>query len=137
MGNNMINTYDKYLSMPRAMTVEKMISIHRQITEEAESDPDAIELYGELVEAAVKYAAIRAEWGMMDREQKMEKAPVRTSRHNNVILQANVLARYLRQTGKPALWRNELGNEEEDCVFRKVIGDFACFIAFVNGICAR
>lgn len=133
----MISSYDEYLTMPRAMSIEKMISIHRHLVEEVAGDQNSIEFYDELVESCIKYAKIRAEWGTMDREQKMEKDPARTSLHNDVVLQVNILARYLRQTGKLALWRDELGNEEEDRIFRKVIGDFACFIAFVNGICAR
>lgn len=123
--------------MSCAMAVEKMSSIHRQIAEESEGDHDAIDLYDELIVAAIKYAAIRAEWAVMGREEKMEKDPLRTSLHNDVILQTNMLARYLRQTGKPALWRDLLGDEKADPMCRKVIGDFACYLAFVNGICAR
>lgn len=123
--------------MPRAMNIEKMISVHRKLVEEVGSDPEAIELYDELVESANEYAAIRAEWDTMDREQKIEKDPARTSLHNDVILHINILTRYLRKAGKPALWRDELGNEEEDRIWRKVLGDFACFIAFVSGICSR
>ena len=132
-----MTTYDEYLSMPKAMPVEKMISIHQQIAEEIEKDPDAIDLYGELIAAAIKYATIRAKWSVMSREEKMEKDPYRTSLHNDVILQINILARYLRQVGKPALWRDELGDEEADPMCRKTLGDFACYLAFVNGLCAR
>ena len=132
-----MNTYDEYLSMPKAMPIEKMDSIHRQIVDETDNAPDAIALYEELVAAAIKYSAIRAEWALMSREEKMEKDPLRTSLHNAVILQVNVLARYMRQVGKPALWRDLLGDEEKDPNYRKVIGDFACFLAFINGLCAR
>ena len=132
-----MTTYDEYLSMPKAMPIEKMLSIHRQIAEEIGNDPDAIDLYGELIAAAIKYAAVRAKWAAMSREEKMEKDPMRTALHNNVILQVNVLARYLRQAGKHALWREELGDEETDPTCRKTIGDFACYLAFVSGLCAR
>ncbi|MDO5139220.1 MAG: hypothetical protein Q4D71_12285, partial [Oscillospiraceae bacterium] len=71
------------------------------------------------------------------REEKMEKDPLRTALHNDVIIKTNMLARYLRKAGKPALWRNELGDEEADSMCRKVIGDFACYLAFVSGLCAR
>lgn len=136
-GANKVNTYDEYITMPKAMPIEKMISIHRQMIDEIGNDPDAVELYGELIETAEKYAAIRAEWAIIDREEKMEKDPLRTSLHNTVILQINVLSRYLRKTGKPALWRNDLGNEKVDRMCRKVMGDFACYLAFVCGICTR
>ena len=132
-----MTTYDEYLSMPKAMPIEKMVYIHRLIAEEIGNDPDAVELYNELLEAAIEYATIRTKWATLSREEKMEKDPYRTSLHNDVILQINILARYLRQVGKPALWRDEMGDEEADPMCRKVIGDFACFLAFVNGLCAR
>lgn len=123
--------------MSKLEMIEKMSSIHSQITAELEGDPIAKELYNELLEASVKYIAIRAKWSIMDREEKIEKDSLRTSLHNDVILQVNVLARYLRQAGKPTLWREELGDEKKDPMCRKIIGDFACYLSFVHGICAR
>lgn len=61
----------------------------------------------------------------------------RTSCHNSVIIHFNMLARYLKKNGKAAVWRDELGYEEDDSYNRKAIGDFACYLAFVNGINAR
>ena len=133
----MIDTYEDYISMPLAMPATKMTSIHQQMIDELDCLPDAVELYNELIEAAIKYAEIRAKWAIMDREQKIEKDSYRTSLHNAFILQINILARFLRKSGKPALWRDELGDEEADSIFRKVIGDFACYLAFIDGICAR
>ena len=69
----MIGTYEDYISMPRAMSATNMASIHRQMVEEIDCLLDAIELYNELIEAAIKYAEIRAKWAIMDREQKIEK----------------------------------------------------------------
>lgn len=34
-------------------------------------------------------------------------------------------------------WRTELGYEEADPYNRKAIGDFACYIVFLNSICSR
>lgn len=134
---SVIDTVATYLSMPKAIQIEKMISVHQQIAEEIDDDSGAIDLYDEMIAAAIKYAAIRADWAVMNREEKMEKDPLRTALHNDVIIKTNMLARYLRKAGKPALWRNELGDEEADSMCRKVIGDFACYLAFVSGLCAR
>lgn len=68
-----MTTYDEYLSMPKAMPLEKMLSIHRQIAEEIGNDPDAIDLYGELIAAAIKYAAVRAKWSVMSREKRWKR----------------------------------------------------------------
>ena len=132
-----MNTFEEYLSCGKALSFDKMKMIHEAMIEETKNDPDAVELYEDLRSASIKYADIRAEWSFMTREQKLEQDRFRTALHNTIIMQMNVLARHLRQTGKSAIWRDTLGDEETDRIFRKVIGDFACYIAFVNSICTR
>ena len=130
-------SYEEYLSSEKALTITQMEDIHKDILQSIQNDLDASELYEDFVSASVKYAEIRAEWSLMSREQKMDKDPLRTALHNSVIIQVNMLARYLAQIGRSTPWRNLLGNEEEDQIYRKTIGDFACYIAFVNAICSR
>ena len=89
------------------------------------------------MKVATRYAAIRTNWLLFSREEKNEQDSGRTSCHNSVITHFNMLACYLKQQGKTAAWRNELGYEEDDLYNRKAIGDFACYFAFVNGINAR
>lgn len=36
-----------------------------------------------------------------------------------------------------ASWRDALGDEKENKYGRKTIGDFACYLVFMNSICAR
>lgn len=132
-----MNTYEEYLSLEKALTTEQMKSIHKEIIEGTQGDPDAVELYEDFVSASIKYAEIRAEWSIMTRPQKLEKDSLRTALHNSVIIQINMLARYLRRKGKDPLWRDLLGDEETDRIYRKRIGDFACYIAFVNAVCSR
>ena len=130
-------SYEEYLSSEKALTITQMEGIHKDILQSIQNDLDASELYEDFVSASVKYVEIRAEWSLMSREQKMDKDPLRTALHNSVIIQVNMLARYLAQIGRSTPWRNLLGNEEEDRIYRKTIGDFACYIAFVNAICSR
>ena len=132
-----MNTYREYLTYEKAITIEQMEAIHNEIVEEIGADPDSQEIYEELLNACFNYAVIRADWSLMDNDVKMEKDPLRTSRHNMVILQLNLLARYLKKIGKAAAWRDKLGYEEDDRFNRKVMGDFACYLAFINGICER
>lgn len=133
----MIFQYKEYLKENKSLTVEQMIKLHEELIEEIGTDEDAMELYEELIKAATSYAAMRAEWFQMSRADRMEKDPIRTSHHNFVIIHFNMLSRYLRMQGKKAEWRDMLGYEEEDGYNRKRIGDFACYIVFVNSICAR
>ena len=68
---------------------------------------------------------------------RMERDSSRSSCHNSLIVKFNMLAKYLRIQGKEACWRDELGYEEEDKYYRKTIGDFACYLVFINSISAR
>lgn len=133
----MVCTYKEYLEQPKAITFEKMQTIHMEMLAETGADMEALALYDELMKVATRYAVIRANWLPLSREEKNEQDSGRTSCHNSVITHFNMLARYLKQQGKAAAWRDALGYEEDDPYNRKAIGDFACYLAFVNGINAR
>lgn len=132
-----INTFDDYLNEPCALHFDQMKRFHQEMIDEIGMDSKAVELYDDLVSEAGKYAAIRASWQQMSREEKMEKDSLRTSIHDSVIIHFNMLARYLRMQGKKAEWRDRLGYEEDNKFYRKAIGDFGCYIVFVNSICSR
>lgn len=131
------NTFEDYLKEQKTLSFEQMQSLHREMIDEIGDDPDAKELYDELVEIATKYAAMRADWQQMSREEKMDRDSLRTSRHDSMIIHFNMIARYLKMQGKKVQWRDQLGYEEEDKYCRKTIGDFGCYIVFVNSICSR
>ena len=133
----MVCTHEEYLKRPKAITFAKMQTIHTEMIAEIGTDVDALELYYELIKIATRYATIRVNWLLLSREKKSEQDSGRTSCHNSVIIHFNMLARYLKQQGKTAAWRDKLGYEEDDPNNRKAIGDFACYLAFVDGINAR
>lgn len=133
----MVCTYEEYLKQSKAITFEKMQIFHAEMLAEIGADTGSLELYDELMKVATRYAAIRANWLLLSREEKSEQDSGRTSCHNSVITHFNMLARYLKQQGKAAAWRDKLGYEEDDLYNRKAVGDFACYLAFVNGINAR
>lgn len=132
-----MKTYKEYLEAPKSLTIEQMTLLHEEILAEVGTDEDAMELYDDLVKTATRYANVRANWLLLSREEKMETDSSRTSTHNSVITHFNMLSRYLRMQGKKAAWRDSLGDEKEDKYYRKTMGDFACYIVFVNSICAR
>ena len=133
----MLITHEEYSRLPKALSIERMKFVHEQIISEIGTDADALELYDDLMKVATRYASIRASWLLMSREEKIDQDPGRTSCHNSVITHFNMLARYLKQQGKPAAWRDTLGYEEDDKYNRKTIGDFACYLVFINSINAR
>ncbi len=133
----MILTYDDYLPLPMSLSIEEMASLHKDMVNEIGSDTASLELYEELIAAAAKYMVFRSNWLLWSREEKMDKDSSRTSCHNSLIVKFNQLARYLKTQGRTAVWRDTLGYEEDDRYFRKRIGDFACYLVFVNSILAR
>lgn len=133
----MISLYKEYLSMPQCLSIEEMHSLHREMVEEIRKDEEAQELYRELISVSARYMSFRANWSLWSREEKMEKDSARTSCHDAVIVKFNMLERFLKMKGKDARWREVLGYEENDPNFRKRIGDFACYLVFVNSLLAR
>ncbi len=133
----MITNYLEYLECPKSLTVEQMQAIHEQMIFEIGHDKEGLELYDELIERAVQYSAYRANWFVWDRKKRMEQDEGRSSCHNLLIIKFNMLARYLNMQGKEAAWRTALGYEEDDKYNRKAIGDFACYLVFVNSLNAR
>ncbi|MEI2993074.1 MAG: hypothetical protein V8T85_16225 [Blautia faecicola] len=58
----MICKYEDYLKEPYILTLEQMQQIHNDLLTDLGNDPEALELYEELIAAATKYAAMRAKW---------------------------------------------------------------------------
>lgn len=133
----MLYTLDSYLTMEKALEVNELMELHKTMRNEIGLDADAMELYEELVQKSIEYATVRARWTLMSAEKKADADNGRTLTHDSLIVKFNQLARYLRMQGKPADWRDSLGYEEDNPMNRKRIGDMACYISFVHGICAR
>lgn len=133
----MIPSYEDYLSMPQSLSTQDMAALHRDIIAQVADDPDALQLYEELIITATKYIIFRSNWLLWTREEKMRQDSGRTACHDSVIVKFNQLARYLKAQGHDTAWRDTLGYEEEDRYCRKRIGDFACYLVFVNSVLAR
>ena len=132
-----MNTYHEYLEMPLSLTFEDMNKIHTQMVDEIGNDDIAKELYEDLLSQSRKYHYYRSNWPVWTREEKMENDPNRTICHDSLIIKFNVLARYFRQNGKTATWRDALGNEKTEPYARKRIGDFACYLICIDAISSR
>lgn len=62
MQNKIICKYEDYLKEPYILTLEQMQQIHNDLLTDLGNDPEALELYEEPIDAATKYAAMRAKW---------------------------------------------------------------------------
>lgn len=115
--------------------MEQAVEIYQRIYKALDpDDEDGMEILGEYLAAAARYAGIRAGWNQLSREEKSDTDANRTACHNKVIFHLNILSRYLASKEKDISWRNELGDEKEN---RKKIGDFACYVALMEGLDAR
>ena len=85
----------------------------------------------DLFEAAFNYARIRADWNLMEEDEKRANDEARTRAHNTFIDCCNILSREMIKAGEDADWRKYLGND------RKEIGDFACYIHCIIGLNER
>ena len=131
----MADRYEEYLKRIDTLTIEQASEIYRTIIESLDLDEnDDREILQDYLMAAAKYANVRACWNILSREEKMDTDANRTACHNKVILHLNILARYLASKGKDVSWRDELG---DDSLHRKKIGDFACYVACLEGLHAR
>mgnify|MGYP004706721763 FL=1 len=52
-----------------------MQQIHNDLLTDLGNDPEALELYEELIAAATKYAAMRAKWLQLPRQEKWIRIP--------------------------------------------------------------
>jgi len=133
----MFSTYEEYLQMPKSLPFGEMQELHKQILSAIGTDTEAKELYEDLIHASITYASIRAKWLTLSMEEKASADSRRTSAHDSVIININMLARYLNMQGSETAWRDALGDEKEHLNNRKRIGDFGCYLAFVNALAAR
>lgn len=132
-----ISTYEEYLSTDLALTMEEMNNLHSQMKAEINGEEIGLELYEDLLEQAIKYSGYRSKWFLWSREERMEQDAYRTGCHNALISKFDILARYLRKQGKSVAWREVLGDVETNSYVRKRIGDFACYLVFVEAVNAR
>ena len=124
----MIPTYENYLKEKNSLTFDDMQRIHATMVSDIGTDADALELYNELLDMAVKYASIRMSWLSLPKQSKLDDSEKRTICHDSLLIKVRKLSRCV---GKEHEW-NEMLRED-----RKRIGDFACYLAFLNGLHAR
>ncbi len=130
-----MNDYSTYLDISKGstLTFEEAVDILTEMNECVGkiSADDKDEFYNEMLQKAFEYTSIRCEWELLSNDERSEKDPYRTSVHDGFITSLNIIARLAGQEGVDASWLGKLGDK------RKRIGDFACFLTYINGIANR
>lgn len=112
------------------MNLDTAQRIYQQLRE-SEQEPALAPLYRELLQAAVRYAGIRAAWALSERESRIAMDQERTHSHDRFIDACNILSRNMAKAGLNTDWRQLLGKD------RMEIGDFACYVHLFLGLRAR
>lgn len=133
----MVRTYNDYIKLSLCVELEEAQELHREIAGEIRNDEDALEIYNELIEKAAEYSVIRAHWTIKERSWQTDNDFRRTQKHDAMIRQFDALAHCLKRKGKDAAWRDRLGYEENSSYCRKRIGDFGCYLAFIQALNGR
>lgn len=133
----MIYSIQSYVEQEQSFTMEEAAAIHQKMIEEIGEDEKAVDLYEKIKKAGVEYIEIRTKWAVLLKEERKAINDLRTEKHNAVIDSLDALCVYLRSIGKEADWRDDIGYEKDGKYFRKRIGDFGCYIAFLLGLSTR
>lgn len=116
--------------MSNILEYQEALEIYHIMDENIDrTDKDILDLYNRMLQKAIRYSNIRAEWNFLSREKKMETDEYRTIVHNGFISSIDIIARIEKETGSQ--WRKRLTDD------RKRIGDFACYLALFLAIDAR
>jgi hypothetical protein len=83
------------------------------------------------LKSAIRYAQMRVEWYFSNQEERIELDLDRTRIHEALISNCDALARNMKIAGEDDSWRKKIGED------RQSIGDFACLIHAIMGICAK
>ena len=132
-----LNTYQKYTASTLSLSLEEMEAVYTDMTQNIAGNEDAIELYQDILELAVKYVEYRSNWVLWDNETKAKNDEIRSRFHDSLIVKLNVFARYMKSIGHSTEWRDTLDDENSHSHVRKRIGDFACYMVFINALGAR
>ncbi|MDF7639074.1 hypothetical protein PT285_06625 [Lactobacillus sp. ESL0791] len=90
-----------------------------------------------LVEQAIVYAEMRANWALASNDDRVKNDAYRTHVHDSVIYYVTIISRSLEQAGIKTTWFQQLVPSGNTNVDRKRIGDFACYICYLYAVSAR
>ena len=125
-------TYTDFLNDKDVITFDHAGIIYNDLINSSNiHDPEFKKYWKEFIELCVKYAEIRGNWLTFSREEKLSSDEARTIIHNKVIYQLKLLKGMANAQYKDVSWFETFKDD------RKLIGDFACYVAYVYAVNAR
>lgn len=92
------------------------------------NNQEEAECWEDFILSCIDYSEIRSKWILFSREEKLNKDNLRTSIHNRVITNLNIIKRLIERRNGGIEWFNHF-NED-----RKRIGDFAVYLNYISGL---
>ena len=127
-----IRTTNDFHQVSGSLSAETCERAYEMLLEpEYSQDETYMHMLNAFVESCIRYASYRISWNLYSYAQKTEIDPERTRHHNQVIADAKSLYNYMENTGMNSFWFDRISEN------RKTIGDFACYVAYVQGVNAR
>lgn len=140
-------TYKSYLEQPEALTFDEMQTIHEAILKnDTITDTDFQDAWQSILQAALRYTTIRAQWHSFSQDEKRAIDAERTTLHNTIIDQFIFLERVFQlnqwdsQTWTSLLFlqeHREKRTRQDVNQHRTRIGDFANYLVFAAAVNGR
>ena len=124
--------YEDFLKKQKVLSFYEANHIYELILSvKEEKDFKLSKLLEELINHAVEYAEIRSRWLLISNREIMGMNATRSQYHDLFIASVNKVSGYMSESGYGKDWGGLLGED------RKRIGDFACYISYIQGVNAR
>ena len=140
-------TFENYLNASEHLTFEDMTLIHKLILDNANiTNEDFKDVWEDVIQSSIDYSNIRSKWSLFTIEEKMDKDPLRTSLHDDVIFNFIILERIFKMNQWDSKSWTEILFLESDVStrhkddlhkHRKRIGDFSNYLSFIYALTGR
>ena len=123
----MINSIHKYEEKEYTLALQDFTKIHDLMLEQLNDERIQLQYY-DVLRSAGEYVVYRQKWNLLNAFQKAMIDDERTEKHDAFIYEMGLLS----DMSNDGTWAEMLDLEN-----RKRVGDFACWLMFVEGINAR
>lgn len=128
----MLTKYEELIENKNVLSFIESTEIYNELLERIDlNNQEEAECWKDFILSCINYSEIRSKWISLSREEKLNKDDLRTSIHNRVITNLNIIKRLIERRNGSIEWFN---NFSED---RKRIGDFAVYLNYISGLNSR
>lgn len=128
----MLMKYEDIIENKNVLSFIESIEIYNKLLASIDlNNQEEAECCEDFILSCIEYSEIRSKWISFSREEKLNKDNLRTSIHNRVITNLNIIKRLIERRNGSIEWFNHF-NED-----RKRIGDFAAYLNYISGLNSR